>query len=41
MKDNVVKLFFDKAQINYARYTLTQEGIKPQSEKIEAIVKTA
>ena len=38
LRVNAVKLFFVESEINYLRCVLTHEGIKPQPEKILAIL---
>ena len=35
---NAAKSFFAEAEIEYLGYVLTQEGIKPQPEKVSAIL---
>ena len=38
LRVNVAKSFFAEAEIEYLGYVLTQEGIKPEPEKVSAIL---
>ena len=41
LKVNAVKSFFGRTELEYLGYWITQNGVKPLSKKVEAIVNLA